>query len=102
VRPVRVSDEALADIARQLEDHDRAVAFTRVDLAPTLDLLAQVDDWHTVTAADGPGRRLTRDGLTVAGYHLLVALDPVDPRPDALLVYRVDIWPQSWPDDINP
>jgi hypothetical protein len=66
VRPVRVSDEALADIALQLPDHDQAEAFVRLDMVPALDLLAQADDWHTETVADGPGRRLTRDGLTVA------------------------------------
>jgi hypothetical protein len=99
VRPVRVSDEALADIAIQLQDHERAEAFARLDMVPALDLLAQAGDWHTETVAAGPGRRLTRDGLTVAGYHLLVALDPLDPRPDALLAYRVDIWPDAWPDD---
>ena len=47
----------------------------------------------------GPGRRMTRDGITVAGYHLLVALDPLDPRPDALLVYRLDIRPDAWPNE---
>jgi len=67
VRPVRVSDEALADIAIQLRDHGRAEEFARLDLVPALDLLAHADDWHTDTVADGPGRRLTRDGSTVAG-----------------------------------
>lgn len=99
VRPVRVSDEALADIAIQLQDRARAEDFTRFDLVAALDLLAQIEDWHDVTVADGPGRRLTRDGLTVAGYHMLVALDPLDPRPDALLIYRVDIWAEAWPGD---
>lgn len=99
MRPVRVSDEALADIAIQLRDHGRAEEFARLDLVPALDLLAHADDWHTETVADEPGRRMTRDGITVAGYHLLVALDPLHPRPDALLVYRVDIWPDAWPND---
>ena len=99
MRPVRVSDEALADIAFQLRDSGRAEEFARLDLVPALDLLAHADDWHTETVADGPGRRMTRDGITVAGYHLLVALDPLHPRPDALLVYRVDIWPDAWPND---
>ena len=98
MRPVRVSDEALADIARQLNDEDRAETYARRDLVPALDLLAGAVDWHTETVADGPGRRLTRDGLTVAGFHLLVALDPINPRPDAVLVYRIDIWPEAWSD----
>ncbi len=86
-----VSDEALADIAHQPPHHDRAKSFASRDMVPALDLLAHADDWHTDTVADGPGRRLTRDGLTEASYHLVVALAPLDPRPDALLVYRVDI-----------
>lgn len=77
MRPVRVSDEALADIAIRLRDHGRAEELARLDLVPALDLLAHAEDWHTETVADGPGRRMTRDGITVAGYHLLVALDPL-------------------------
>ena len=98
MRPVRVSDEALTDIARQLPDQDLAESFTRHDLLPALDLLANTADWHTESGADGPGRRLTRDGITVAGFHLLVALDPIEPHPDSLLVYRIDIWPEAWPE----
>ncbi|MEM9653976.1 MAG: hypothetical protein AAGA65_17925 [Actinomycetota bacterium] len=92
----------MADVASQLPDKGRAEEFTRVDLLAALDLLSQVEDWHADTVADGPGRRLTRDGTTVAGYHILVALDPIDPRPEALLVYQVDIWPETWPDDQEP
>ena len=99
MRPVRVSDEALADIAVQLQDRTRAEDFTRFDLVAALDLLAQVADWHDVTVADGLGRRLTREGLTVAGYHMLVALAPLDPRPDARLIYRVDVWAEAGPGD---
>jgi hypothetical protein len=36
VRPVRVSDEALADIAVQLRGHERAESFARLDLVPAV------------------------------------------------------------------
>lgn len=63
-----------------------------------LDALTLPELWDDLPAADGPGRRLTLYGLNVGGYHLFVDLDSVDPRPHALVVYHVDIWPEGFPD----
>ena len=40
---------------------------------------------------------MTVEGITVEPFHLFVTADEVDPRPDALVVYAVDIWPEGFP-----
>lgn len=98
MRSVRLAYQAADDIeastpAELLGD------FQRLDLVPALDRLAQADDIAEVAAVHGPGWRYTTAGVTVAGFHLFVALDDDDPRPRALLVYAADIWVTEFPDD---
>lgn len=87
--PVRVADAALADIARQL-DEVTSLRFARADLLDALDRLADGWDW---LPEFGPGRRLTLDGVTVAGFHLFADLD----HTGTIVVYAIDIWPDHWP-----
>jgi hypothetical protein len=84
-----VADAALADIARQL-DEVTALRFARADLLQALDRLADRWDW---LPEFGPGRRLTLDGVTVAGFHLFADLDDAG----TIVVYAIDIWPDRWP-----
>ena len=88
-RPVRVAGAALEDIARQL-DEVTALRLARADLLDALDRLADGGDW---LPKFGPGRRLTLDGVTVAGFHLFVDLDDMG----TVVVYAIDIWPGRWP-----
>lgn len=90
-RTVRVADAALADIASQL-DEVTALRFARADLLDALDRLADGWDW---LPEFGPGRRLTLDGFTVAGFHLFADLDDAG----TIVVYAIDIWPDRWPSD---
>lgn len=79
----------MADIARQL-DEVTALRFARADLLDALDRLA--DGWHRLPEF-GPGRRLTLDGVTVAGFHIFADLDD----EGTIVVYAIDIWPDRWP-----
>jgi hypothetical protein len=88
-RPVRLAEAALVDIARQL-DEVTALRFARADLLEALDRLADGWDW---LPEFGPGRRLTLDGVTVAGFHLFADLDDAG----TIVVYAIDIWPDRWP-----
>lgn len=88
-RPVRVAEAALEDIARQL-DEVGALRFARGDLLDALDRLASSWDW---LPEFGPGRRLTVDGVSVAGFHLFADLDD----EGTIVVYAIDIWPDRWP-----
>ena len=97
MRPVRLAVEAVADVTEQL-DSDRAQLFWNYDLAAALDVLSRRDVWEGLPHA-GVGRRLTVDGITVAGFHAFVAPDAFDPRPDALVVHAISIWAYEWPDD---
>ena len=96
-RPIRVSSTVEEDIVGQLEA-DRADLFWRHDLASALALLARDGVWESLPEHGG-GRRLTVQGLTVGAFHLFVTGDELDPRPDALVVYAVDIWPEGFPDN---
>ncbi len=87
---MRVSTAAVEDIARQL-DEIGARRFARQDLQGALDRLA--DSWNWLPEF-GPGRRLTLDGSTVAGFHLFADLDD----EGTIVVYAIDIWPDAWPD----
>ncbi|MEM9204665.1 MAG: hypothetical protein AAGC53_23730 [Actinomycetota bacterium] len=83
---VEVTDEALGDIVRQL-DADTAWSFTRLDMLPALQVLAE--RWPNLPEVQGaPGRRYTADGMTVALFHLLV----VGPDSGPVTVYAVDVW----------
>ena len=95
-RPVRVGAPVDDDISAQL-DADRAELFWRRDLAAALVLLSRDGVWESLPEHGG-GRRLTVEGLTVGAFHLFVAADELDPRPDAIVVYAVDIWPGGFPD----
>lgn len=95
-RPVRVAATVDEDIAIQL-DADQAALFWRHDLASALALVARDGVWE-VLPAHGGGRRLTVEGITVGAFHLFVTADELDPRPDALVAYAVDIWPDGFPE----
>ena len=95
-RPVRVGATIEDDIAHQL-DHERSQLFWRHDLASALALLARPGTWESLPEHGG-GRRLTVEGLTVGAFHLFVTLDDLDPRPDAIVVYALDIWPEGFPE----
>lgn len=41
---------------------------------------------------------MTVQGITVGAFHVFVADDELDPRPHALVVYAVDIWPDGFPE----
>ncbi len=86
VPSVEVTDEALGDVARQL-DPDSAWSFTRLDMLPALEALAA--RWPDLPEVLGaPGRRYTADGFTVPLFHLLV----VGPDEGPITVYAVDTW----------
>ena|GEM_PF-5607397 len=95
-RPVRVGASLEEDVAGQL-GATGAELFWRHDLASALALLSRDDVWDSLPSHGG-GRRLTVEGITVGAFHLFVAADELDPRPDALVVYAVDIWPDGFPD----
>lgn len=94
-RPVRVGAEVDDDIASQL-DANAAEFFWRHDLASALVLVSRDGVWESLPAHGG-GRRMTVEGVTVGAFHLFIAADELDPRPDALVVYAVDIWPDGFP-----
>lgn len=97
MRPVRLADSAADDVEAQLPP-DRRELFRRFDLAPALDLLATDGVWESDAKPHGPGRRLTIEGVTVAGFHLFALPDDLDPRDTALVVFAVDIWSEEFPD----
>ncbi len=95
-RPVRVGATVEEEIAAQL-DADRAELFWRHDLASVLTLLSREGVWDSLPEHGG-GRRLTVVGITVGAFHLFATGDELDPRPDSLVVYAVDIWIDGFPD----
>ena len=99
-RPVRIGSTVDEDITDQLGP-DRADLFWRHDFAAALSLLARDGVWDTLPEHGG-GRRLTVEGLTVGAFHLFVTEDDLDPRPDALIAYAVDVWPDGFPEDTAP
>lgn len=94
--PVRLGGTIEDDINRQL-DSDRAPLFWHHDLAAALSLLSRPNVWDSLPEHGG-GRRLTLEGITVGAFHLFITADELDPRPDALVVYAIDIWPDGFPD----
>ncbi len=96
-RSVRVGSAVEDDIARQL-GAEAAGLFWRHDLAAALTLLTREGTWESLPEHGG-GRRLTVEGLTIGAFHLFATEDELDPRPDALVVYALDIWPDGFPDD---
>jgi len=85
-----------SSVQAQLDAH-RAERFWRHDLAAALVMLSRDGLWESLPAHGG-GRRLTVAGITVDAFHLFVSADDLDPRPDALVVYAVDIWPDGFPE----
>ena len=70
MRPVRLGDAALNDIAAQVPP-ERVEGFRQYDLRPLLDALSEDESiWDEVGVPHGPGRRITLGGQTVAGFHL--------------------------------
>lgn len=94
-RPVRVGATVDDDIASQL-DASQATQFWRHDLAAALTLVSRDEVWESLPIHGG-GRRLTVEGISVGAFHLFVAADDLDPRPDALVAYAVDIWLDGFP-----
>ena len=94
IHPVRVGVTVEEDIAAQLGADD-AELFWRHDLAAALVLLSRGEVWESLPEHGG-GRRLTVEGITVGAFHLFAAVDELDPRPDAIVVYAVDIWPDGF------
>ena len=95
-RPVRLGATIDDDVTAQL-NADEAELFWRHDLAAALVLLSRDGVWESLPEHGG-GRRLTVEGITVGAFHLFVASDELDPRPEAVVVYAVDIWPDGFPD----
>ena len=101
MRAVRLADSALDDIERQ-RSPELAVQFKSVDLRPVLEALVEPEAWNEDSVPFGPGRRITIDGArTVAGFHLFVTEDLVDPREGAIVVCRIDIWLDEFPDRVR-
>lgn len=91
MRAVRLADSSLDDIDRQLPP-EQAAEFTCVDLRPVLETLTeQPDTWEETSVPDGPARRLTIHGRTVAGFHLFGVDDTEDPREGAIVIYSIDL-----------
>lgn len=97
MRPVRLADSAHEDIEAQLDDGHRR-RFLADDVAPALVHLATVDDVGALLDEHPPAHRYTAEGITVAGFHLFIAVDDLDPREDTLVVFAVDIWLDEFPD----
>jgi hypothetical protein len=78
---------------------DRADVFRAHDLPEAIEALSLVDWWSLPEVEQSPGiRRFTvAAARTVAGYHLLVGLDPWADDPGALVVHVIDIWTDRWP-----
>ena len=98
-RPVRLAAAVEDDIHGQL-DEAAASLFWRFDLPAAMALPARPGTWETLPEHGG-GRRLTVEGITVGAFHTFVTYDDLDPRPDAIAVYALDIWPDGFPDDLR-
>ena len=97
MRPVRLGASALDDIEAQIPT-DRLDQFRSHDLRPVLEALSKDEAiWDEIGVPQGPGRRITLAGQTVAGFHLFIAEDPADPRPGALVVFAADVWLDHFP-----
>lgn len=94
-RPVRVASIVEDDVDARLGPDDGDL-FWRHDLASALTLLARDGVWESLPDHGG-GRRLSVEGITVGAFHVFVSRDEFDPRPGALVVYAVDIWPDGFP-----
>ncbi|MFT7474632.1 MAG: hypothetical protein ACI81L_001557 [Verrucomicrobiales bacterium] len=93
-RPVRLASGVDGDIAAQFDG--RAIErFWKLDMAAAVELLGVDGVWDSLPEHGG-GRRLTVEGLSVGAFHAFVATDELDARPDAFVVYAVDIWPDGF------
>ena len=95
MRPIRIADSAVDDLERQVLA-ELLEAFQRHDLAAALEELAKADSRQLI--GHGPGWRLTISGGIVAGFHVFVAQDLLGTKPDALVVYAVDVWLEDFPE----
>ena len=95
-RPVRVAATVNDDVATQL-DSLRSAEFWRRDLPAAVELLTIDDTWESLPVHGG-GKRMTLEGLSVGAFHVFAALDELDARPGALVIYTVDIWPDGFPE----
>ena len=98
-RPVRVASGVDEDIAAQV-DGQAVERFWNLDMTEAVKLLT-VDGVLESLPEHGGGRRLTVEGLSVGAFHAFVATDELDARPNALVVYAVDIWPEGFVNSRN-
>ena len=97
MRPIRLAEAALVDIESQVPA-DRLEDFRSLDLRPTVEALSSdTSTWTNFAIPHGPGWRLSLEGISIAGFHLFLTEDLVDPLPDALVVYAIDIWLGDFP-----
>lgn len=97
MRPVRLSEAAVDDITTQVPG-DRLEGFRVHDLAPALHFMSTTSALGDYLADAGPAWRYTVQGSTVAGFHMFVADDDVDPREGALVVVQIDVWLDDFPE----
>ncbi len=95
--PIRLAEAAVVDIESQIPA-DRLENFRDFDLRPTLEALSSdTSTWTNFAIPHGPGWRVSLEGISIAGFHLFITNDLVDPRPNALVVYAIDLWQDNFP-----
>lgn len=98
MRPIRLAEAAVVDIESQIPA-DLLEDFRNLDLRPTLETLsADTASWTDFSIPHGPGWRVSLEGISIAGFHLFITDDVVDPRPNALVVYAIDLWRDDFPE----
>ena len=98
MRPIRLAEAAVVDIESQIQD-DRLEDFRNLALRPTLEALASdTSTWTDFAIPHGPGWRISLEGISIADFHLFITDDVVDPRPNALVVYAIDLWRDNFPE----
>ena len=98
MRPIRLAEAAVVDIESQIPA-DQLEDFRSLDLRPTLEALSSdTETWTTYAIAHGPGWRVSLEGISIAGFHLFITDDLMDPRPNALVIYAIDLWRDNFPE----
>ncbi len=99
MRPVRLASVAEDDIHAQL-DEAAARLFWRFDLPAVMTVLSRPGIWESLPNHGGGGR-LTVEGITVGAFRIFATNDDLDPRPEAVVIYAFDIWPEGFPDQAD-
>lgn len=98
MRPIRLAEAAVVDIESQIPA-DLLEDFRNLDLRPTLEALSSdTATWTNFAIPHGPGWRVSLEGISIAGFHLFITDDLMGPRPDALVIYAIDIWRDNLPE----